>query len=135
MKKRRILSMFAAAAIALSCIIIPKSDNTGFDVTASAAAYDNVKTDGGLSIKKIVRNGKEVPLTGGTERVMEEDTLTLGIDIPQVDIDVEHVVLNIKYNTPLKQATSTNITIYELTFVLGLINSSPDDKLIVIVLL
>ena len=105
MKKRRILSMFAAAAIALSCIIIPKSDNTGFDVTASAAAYDNVKTDGGLSIKKIVRNGKEVPLTGGTERVMEEDTITLGIDIPQVDIDVEHVVLNIKYNTDILDLT------------------------------
>jgi hypothetical protein len=102
MKKRKVLSVFAAIALAVSCIILPPSVKTGFDVQAGAATYDNVINDGGISISNISRNSKDIAFAG---ELMEGDIVTLAIEIPALEINLEHFFLLINYNKDIFSLT------------------------------
>ena len=94
MKKRSILSLFVAIAIAVSCMIVPPGIGTGLDVVASAADI----TGGGITLTKV--GATDITATDETymNSLQVGSYVQLNITIPDLTHTLNGMQLRIYYN-------------------------------------
>ncbi len=85
MKKKRLLSLFAAFAVALCCLIVPGNSRIGLNTVAEASVTD------GLSIEAL--DGADI------EALMPGDRFKVTLTIKPVDELLDTIYFNIKYNS------------------------------------
>ncbi len=102
MKKRKIISIFAAVAIALSCIIVSPEMGRGFNVPVSAAAVVN---DGGITLTKVDATNIDTTDTPFVNSLKPGDNVQLNVRIPRLNTNLANMVLRIYYDIDLFTVT------------------------------
>lgn len=110
MKKSKITSILAAAAIAFTSLFSPISNNTGFNIDSSAAPPTPVTDEGGVYIRKVDTTKVTIPtsLTEGADynkldevnlnALKEKDLVMLEIVVPVLGADIFHFTLDVEYD-------------------------------------
>lgn len=110
MKKSKITSILAAAAIAFTSLSSPISNNTGFNIDSSAAAPTPVTDEGGIYIKNVDTTKVKIPtnLIEGIDynrlsdvdlnALKEKDLIMLEILVPVLNSDLFGFTLEVEYD-------------------------------------
>ncbi|MBO6303302.1 MAG: dockerin type I repeat-containing protein [Ruminiclostridium sp.] len=114
MKQRRIISAFAAVAVAAAALITPVSDDTGFSIKASAATPTPV-TGGKITVSKVDTTKVFLPTNKGADgnriytkakadkvdiaNLKKDDLIQLNIEIPQLNDNIFNYTLEVTYDS------------------------------------